>query len=226
VLHCHYWHVGGHLRGPRQWILPRGYRSADCNSSVPTTLQCRREICGYRSTASPCAISSRTVRKARDADCRFSGCLTSTFRMRRTSRFPPDPIGHFVDFETKMTAFPRSSRSTSAQWLATRMLPPSSINLSAASVPIGAGEIRIADLPKPTRTKLADQGLLMPVRTDGKNTSNMPWPGSRKHPRFASRRSPERGVIVAAPVQAERLGTSSDTILRRILRSTNRSPLK
>src|SRR5258708_1577747 len=47
----------------------------------------------------------------------------------------------------------------------------------------------------------------------------MPWPGSRKHPRFASRRSPpERGVIVEHQYRPS-VGTSSDTILRRILRS-------
>jgi len=86
-------------------------------------------------------------------------------------------------------------------------------------LPIGSREIRVANLPEATRTKLADQGLLMPVRTDDKGHQQyaVAWVAKTSAVRQQTF-PPERGVIVEHQYRPS-VGTSSDTVLRRILRS-------
>ena len=64
-------------------------------------------------------------------------------------------------------------------------------------LPIGSREIRVANLPEATRTKLADQGLLMPVRTDDKGHQQyaVAWVAKTSALRQQTF-PPERGVIV------------------------------
>ena len=96
------------------------------------------------------------------------------------------------------------------------MLPPSSINLSCRFC---RSEAAKSESPEATRTKLADQGLLMPVRTDDKGRQQyaVAWVAKTSALRQQTF-PPERGVIVEHQYRPS-VGTSSDTILRRILRS-------
>jgi hypothetical protein len=86
-------------------------------------------------------------------------------------------------------------------------------------LPIGGREIRVADLPDATRTKLADQGLLMPVRTDekGRQQYAVAWVAKTSAVRQQTF-PPERKVIVEHQYRPS-VGTSADTILRKALRS-------
>jgi len=64
-------------------------------------------------------------------------------------------------------------------------------------LPIGSREIRVANLPEATRTKLADQGLLMPVRTDDKGHQQYAVAWVAKNILSSPETfPPERGVIV------------------------------
>jgi len=83
------------------------------------------------------------------------------------------------------------------------MLPPSSINLSCRFC---RSEAAKSESPEATRTKLADQGLLMPVRTDDKGHQQyaVAWVAKniRSSPADISARAWGHR---RAPVQAERV---------------------
>src|SRR5712664_537837 len=128
-----------------------------------------------------------------------------------------DPV-NFVDFETKIDGVPAEFRIDQRAMVGDKDVSAQLNQLKLPLLPIGSREIRVANLPEATRTKLADQGLLMPVRTDDKGHQQyaVAWVAKTSAVRQQTF-PPERGVIVEHQYRPS-VGTSSDSILRRILR--------
>src|SRR6266704_1805643 len=78
-----------------------------------------------------------------------------------------DPV-NFVDFETRIDGVPAKFQIDQRAMLGDKDVSAQLDQFKLPLLPIGSREIRVANLPEATRTKLADQGLLMPVRTDDK----------------------------------------------------------
>jgi hypothetical protein len=129
-----------------------------------------------------------------------------------------DPV-NFVDFETKIDGVPAKFQIDQRAMVGDKDVTAQLDQFKLPLLPIGSREIRIANLPEATRTKLADQGLLMPVRTDDKGHQQyaVAWVAKTSAVRPQTF-PPERGVVVEHQYRPS-VGTSSDTILRRILRS-------
>ena len=112
---------------------------------------------------------------------------------------------NFVDFETRIDGVPAEFRIDQRAMVGGKDVGALLDQFKLPLLPIGSREIRVSDLPEATRTKLADQGLLMPAGTDDKGRQQyaVAWvvktsavrqqtfpPGAQGHRR--------------APVQAER----------------------
>src|ERR1700682_4415692 len=78
-----------------------------------------------------------------------------------------DPV-NFVDFETRIDGVPAPFKIDQRAMAGERDVSALLDQFKLPLLPIGRHEIRVADLPEATRTKLADQGVLIPVRTDEK----------------------------------------------------------
>jgi hypothetical protein len=128
-----------------------------------------------------------------------------------------DPV-NFVDFETKIDGVPAKFQIDQRAMVGDKDVSAQLGQFKLPLLPIGSREIRIADLPEATRAKLADQGLLMPVRTDdrGRQQYAVAWVAKTSALRQQTF-PPERGVIVEHQYRPS-VGTSSDTILRRTFR--------
>ena len=107
-----------------------------------------------------------------------------------------DPV-NFVDFETKIDGVPAEFRIDQRAMVGDKDVSAQLNQFKLPLLPIGSREIRVADLPEATRTKLADQGLLMPVRTDDKGRQQyaVAWVAKTSALRQQTF-PPERGVIV------------------------------
>jgi len=129
-----------------------------------------------------------------------------------------DPV-NFVDFETKIDGAPAPFRIDQRAMVGDRDVSAVLDQFKLPLLPIGGREIRVADLPEATRTKLADQGLLMPVRTDerGRQQYAVAWVAKTSAVRQQSF-PPDRKVMVEHQYRPS-VGTNADTILRRTLRS-------
>ena len=128
-----------------------------------------------------------------------------------------DPI-NFVDFETRIDGVPAQFQIDQRAMVGDKDVSALLDQFKLPRLPVGSREIRVADLPEATRTRLADQGLLMPVRTDdkGRQQYDVAWvvrTSAVRQQTFA----PERKVIVEHQYRPS-VGTSPDTILRWILR--------
>src|SRR5229473_1813489 len=117
-----------------------------------------------------------------------------------------DPV-NFVDFETKIDGIPAEFQIDQRAMVGDQDVSALLDQFKLPLLPIGSREIRVADL-----------GLLMPVRTDGKGRQQyaVAWVAKTSALRQQTF-PPERGVIVEHQYRPS-VGTSSDTILRRILR--------
>lgn len=128
-----------------------------------------------------------------------------------------DPI-NFVDFETRIDGVPAQFQIDQRAMVGDKDVSALLDQFKLPRLPVGSREIRVADLPEATRTRLADQGLLMPVRTDdkGRQQYDLAWvvkTSAVRQQTFAA----ERKVIVEHQYRPS-VGTSQDTILRWILR--------
>src|SRR3977135_1378484 len=125
---------------------------------------------------------------------------------------------NFVDFETKIDGVPAKFQIDQRAMVGDKDVTAQLDQFKLPLLPIGSREIRVANLPEATRTKLADQGLLMPVRTDDKGHQQyaVAWVAKTSALRQQTF-PPERGVIVEHQYRPS-VGASSDSILRRILR--------
>src|SRR6267143_136499 len=171
------------------------------------------------------AMESEDLRISLDrVTVRYQFANTSGKPVTLTVAFPlpdidlADPV-NFVDFETRIDGVPAKFQIDQRAMVGDKDVTAQLDQFKLPVLPIGSREIRIADLPDATRTKLADQGLLMPVRTDGKNHQQyaVAWVAKTSALRQQTF-PPERGGIVEHQYRPS-VGTSSDTILRRILRS-------
>jgi hypothetical protein len=128
-----------------------------------------------------------------------------------------DPV-NFVDFETRIDGVPAQFQIEQRAMVGDRDVGALLDQFKLPRLPIGSREIRVADLPEATRTKLADQGLLMPVRTDdkGRQQYDVGWVVKTSAVRQQTF-PPERKVIVEHQYRPS-VGTSPDSTLRWILR--------
>lgn len=129
-----------------------------------------------------------------------------------------DPV-NFVDFETRIDGTPAvfkiDQRATAGNRDVTALLT----RLKLPVLPIASREIRIADLPAATRTRLVNEGLLMPAGTDerGQQRYGIAWVAKTSAVRQQTF-PPERQVRIEHQYKPF-VGTSPDTILRWGLRN-------
>lgn len=128
-----------------------------------------------------------------------------------------DPI-NFVDFETKIDGGPAKFTIDQRAMLGDKDVSGLLGQFKLPLLPIGTREIRVADLPNATRSKLLDEGLLMPAGTsdNGRPQYATAWVTKTS----AVRQQvfpPDRPVMVEHQYRPS-VGTSADTILRKSLR--------
>ena len=199
-------------------ISPRSYQSADCNSSEPTHRDRKRGSADF----------------ARSRPGRYQFANTSDKPVTLTVAFPlpdidlsegdnvalpsTDPV-NFVDFETKIDGDSGQVPDGSACDVGDRDVSALLDQFKLPLLPIGKSEIHIADLPEATRVKLADEGLLMPAGTNekGRQQYAAAWVAKTSAVRQQTF-PPDRKVLVEHQYRPS-VGTSSDTILRWVLRN-------
>jgi len=128
-----------------------------------------------------------------------------------------DPI-NFVDFETRIDGVPAQFQIDQRAMVGDKDVSALLDQFKLPRLPVGNREIRVADLPEATRTRLVDQGLLMPVRTDdkGRQQYDVAWvvkTSAVRQQTFAA-----EGKVIVEHQYRPSVGTSPDTILRWILR--------
>jgi hypothetical protein len=128
-----------------------------------------------------------------------------------------DPV-NFVDFETKIDGVPGQFKIDQRAMVGDRDVSALLDQFKLPLLPIGSREIRVADLPEATRTKLADQGVLMPVRTDEKGRQQYAVAWVTKTSAVRQQTFPPQRKVIVDHEYRPSVGTSSDTILRRPLR--------
>jgi hypothetical protein len=129
-----------------------------------------------------------------------------------------DPV-NFVDFETKIDGAPAKFQLDQRATVGGKDVSPLLRQYKLPILPIGKSEIHIADLPGATQAKLADQGLLMPAGTTekGRQQYAAAWVAKTSAVRQQTF-PPDRRVVVEHQYRPS-VGTSSDTILRWVLRN-------
>jgi len=129
-----------------------------------------------------------------------------------------DPV-NFVDFETRIDGAPAAFKIDQRAMVGDRDVSALLDQFKLPLLPIGSREIRVADLPDATRTKLADQGLLMPVRTDEKGRQQYAVAWVTKTSAVRQQTFLAEPKVIVEHQYRPSVGTSFDTILRRTLRS-------
>lgn len=128
-----------------------------------------------------------------------------------------DPL-NFVDFETKIDGVPARFQIDQRAMVGDKDVSALLDQFKLPLLPIGSREIRIADLPEATRAKLVDQGLLMPVRTDDKGRQQYAVAWIARTSAVRQQTFPPGRKVTVEHQYRPSVGTSSDTILRWILR--------
>jgi len=129
-----------------------------------------------------------------------------------------DPV-NFVDFETKVDGAPAAFKIDQRAMVGDRDVSALLGQFKLPLLPIGSREIRVADLPEATRTRLADQGLLMPVRTDEKGRQQYTVAWVAKTSAVRQQTFPAERKVMVEHQYRPSVGTNADTILRRTLRA-------
>jgi hypothetical protein len=129
-----------------------------------------------------------------------------------------DPV-NFLDFETRIDGAPAPFRIEQRAMLGDKDVSALLDQFKLPVIPIGRREIRLADLPEATRTKLADQGLLVPERTDDKGRQHYAIAWVAKTSALRQQIFPPGREVIVEHQYRPSVGISSDTILRRFLRS-------
>jgi hypothetical protein len=132
--------------------------------------------------------------------------------------FPSNDPVNFVDFETKVDGSPVKFAIEQRATVGDKDVTSSLREYNVPVLPIGARQIRTQDLQETTRTKMADDGLLLPA---GSNEKGRPLyePGwtvktsAVRQQTFAAGRS-----VTVEHSYRPSVGGSSDTILRKGLR--------
>jgi hypothetical protein len=131
-----------------------------------------------------------------------------------------DPV-NFVDFETKVDGSPAPLTIDQRAVVGNKDVSALLRQLKLPLLPIGGREIRVADLPAATRTRLVDEGLLMPAGTS--DNARQQYAPSWVTKTSAVRQQvfpPARKVIVEHQYRPS-VGSSPDTILRWSLRHSS-----
>jgi hypothetical protein len=132
--------------------------------------------------------------------------------------FPSSDPVNFVDFETKIDGHPVKFSVDQSARVGDKDVTKLLRDYQIPVLPIGKQQIRTQDLPDATRTKLANEGLLMPAGTSekGRQLYEPGWIVKTSVVR-------EQSFPVAQAVSVEHtyrpsIGGSADTILRKGLR--------
>jgi uncharacterized protein DUF4424 len=128
-----------------------------------------------------------------------------------------DPV-NFVDFETKIDGSPAQFQIDQRAMVGDKDVSALLDQFKLPLLPIGSREIRVADLPDATRTKLADRGLLMPAGTNDKGRQQYALAWVAKTTAVRQQTFPPQRKVIVEHQYRPSVGTSSDTILRRVLR--------
>ncbi len=129
-----------------------------------------------------------------------------------------DPV-NFVDFQTRIDGVPAQFQIDQRAMLGDKDVSALLNQFKLPVLPIGRREIRPTDLPEATRTKLLDQGLLLPERTDDKGRQQYAMAWVARTSAVRQQTFPPRREVIVEHQYRPSVGISSDTILRRILRS-------
>jgi hypothetical protein len=129
-----------------------------------------------------------------------------------------DPV-NFVDFETRIDGVAAEFRIDQRAMLGDKDVSTELDQFKLPLLPIGRREIHAAELPEATRSKLADQGLLRPVRTDDKGRQQYAAAWVAKTSAVRQQTFPPEHEVIVEHRYRPSVGISSDTILRRDLRS-------
>jgi len=129
-----------------------------------------------------------------------------------------DPV-NFVDFETRIDGAPASFKIDQRAMIGSKDVTATLTQLKLPLLPIGTRQIKVADLPAATRTRLVDQGLLMPAGTNerGQQRYAVAWVAKTSAVRQQTF-PPEHQVRIDHQYKPF-VGTSPDTILRASLRN-------
>ena len=130
-----------------------------------------------------------------------------------------DPV-NFVDFETKIDGSPAKFQFDQRAVVGDKDVSALLRQFNLALLPIGKSEIRIADLPDATRTKLVDEGLLMPAGTNDKGRQQYAPGWVAKTSAVRQQTFPPGQKIQVEHRYRPSVGASSDTVLRAALRSS------
>jgi Domain of unknown function (DUF4424) len=128
-----------------------------------------------------------------------------------------DPV-NFVDFETRIDGVPAQFQIDQRAMLGDKDVSALLDQFKLPVLPIGRREIRLADLPEATRTRLVDQGLLVPERTDDKGRQQYAMAWVAKTSAVRQQIFPPGHEVIVEHQYKPSVGISSDTILRRFLR--------
>ncbi|WGD49449.1 DUF4424 domain-containing protein [Bradyrhizobium sp. CB1650] len=131
-----------------------------------------------------------------------------------------DPV-NFVGFETKVDGSPAPLTIDQRAMIGNKDVSALLRELKLPLLPIGGREIRVADLPAATRTRLVDDGLLMPAGTSD-NGRQQYAPGWITRTSAVRQQvfPPTRTVTVEHQYRPS-VGSSPDTILRSSLRRSS-----
>ena len=131
-----------------------------------------------------------------------------------------DPV-NFIDFETKVDGLPAPLTVDQRAMIGSKDVSALLRELKLPLLPIGGREIRVADLPVATRTRLVDGGLLLPAgMNDNGRQQYMPGWVIKTSAVRQQMFPPARSVTVEHQYRPI-VGSSPDTILRASLRSSN-----
>jgi len=133
-----------------------------------------------------------------------------------------DPV-NFVDFETRIDGVPATFKIDQRAMAGNKDVTALLTQLKLPLLPIASREIKVADLPAATRTRLVNEGLLMPAGTNerGQQRYGVAWVAKTSAVRQQTFPT-ERQVRIEHQYKPF-VGTSPDTILRWSLR--NNKPL-
>ncbi|SFI00725.1 protein of unknown function [Bradyrhizobium sp. cf659] len=131
-----------------------------------------------------------------------------------------DPI-NFVDFETKVDGSPAPLTIDQRAMVGNKDVTALLRELKLPLLPIGGREIRVADLPEATRTRLVDNGLLMPagMSDNGRQQYAPGW--VTKTSAVRQQVFPPTRTVTVEHQYRPSVGSSPDTILRSGLRRSN-----
>lgn len=131
---------------------------------------------------------------------------------------PTDDPVNFVGFETKIDGKLVPFTIDQKALVGTRDVTPLLTRLKLPLLPLGAREMRAADLPADTRKELVSEGLLMPVGTDERGRQQYAPAWSVKTSAVRTQTFPAARSVVVEHHYRPSIGISFDTILRQPLR--------